>query len=128
MKRIAIGCCTIALTIATLFTYACVRASKRAMIHSAMDAFSFVLFLGDDGTVYSRNYSEKAFEKVQPGMSRKEVLSLLGTPLRVDRFDDPPEEVWRYTLAPSDRNYFFRIIVFSRDGFVERKEAKYFVD
>ena len=90
---------------------------------------AWILFLREDASVYAPGYSEAAFNCVQPGMSQSEVLALLGQPL-VKHSSSHPEtgEIWRYSEAPPDKNYWLRIVVFDKNGVVTKKEGHYFVD
>jgi len=94
------------------------------------EPFFWVLFLREDASVYAPGYSEAAFNRVQPGMSRSEVLALLGPPLvKYDGSSNPKtSEIWRYSQAPPDKNYWLRIVIFDKNGIVSGKLGYYFVD
>jgi outer membrane protein assembly factor BamE (lipoprotein component of BamABCDE complex) len=103
-------------------------ASYNPHIRSAGDAMFYTLFLHEDATTFSPGYSAAAFDRVRIGATQSEVIALLGEPLVKHASGNPhDQEVWRYTTAPFKENYWFRIIVFDKNGVVIKKEAKYFV-
>lgn len=80
-------------------------------------------FLGyPEATTFSSGFTEKAFAKVEAGMSKEEVKRLLGQPLNVVTWDDG-EETWEYSKAAHGGGYQQRNIVFSEKGDVRSKAA-----
>jgi outer membrane protein assembly factor BamE (lipoprotein component of BamABCDE complex) len=92
------------------------------------DRFLYLLFLKDDATTFAPTYNDAAFDSVGIGMTKEQVQQLLGEPLAIENYGGPAhKEIWRYTKAPPDRNFWFRIVVFE-GGHVTKLEGKYFVD
>jgi outer membrane protein assembly factor BamE (lipoprotein component of BamABCDE complex) len=92
------------------------------------DRILYTLFLRDDATEFSSGYSERAFDSVNKGMLKDDVRRLLGDPLEIQSSDAKShDEIWRYTRAPQDRNFWFRIVLF-KNGEVVATKGDYFVD
>ena len=92
------------------------------------DRFRYLVFLKDDATTFASAYNDAAFDRVGIGMTKDQVHQLLGEPLAVEHYGGQADkEIWRYTKAPPDRNFWFRIVVFET-GRVTKVEGKYFVD
>jgi len=78
-------------------------------------------------TIYSPAYKESNFRQIQLGMSKEEVLSILGKPL-YNKALSQVEELWRYTKqGPSDTNYRIRNVIFVNDK-VDRKVSSFYLD
>ena len=99
---------------------------NRTYYQSIGDAVWHMLFLFDDATVWAPEYSEDRFKHLQIGLSQSNVLEQLGEPLKTWHQSD--REVWWYTSAPPDRNYWFRMVVFDTDRMVTETDRHYFVD
>lgn len=96
---------------------------------SADDVFWHTLFLFEDATIFSVGYSEEFFERVQPQMRQSEVVNLLGEPFLKETYKNKQySELWRYSKAPDNANYWMRLILFTEGGDVLRKTRKYTVD
>jgi outer membrane protein assembly factor BamE (lipoprotein component of BamABCDE complex) len=96
---------------------------------SLRDRLAYAVFMMDDDTRFSPRYDEESFRKIIPGMSKSDVVELLGEPLKKDKTGTRNySEVWRFSEADPDRNYWFRVVLFDAQGKVVRREAKYFVD
>ena len=54
---------------------------------------------GDCGDDHARRFSESAFARIQPGMTRAQVDALLGPALRENAIGSP--EIWRYEAKAS---------------------------
>lgn len=80
------------------------------------------LIYGEDSR-YSSGFSHRAFNKIRPGMTKKQVLDLVGEPLQVFLFtkDIPAfsislnQQGYKYCVADSDTNYRLRIVYFYGD-------------
>ena len=97
---------------------------------SMFDRFSFTVFLRNDVTEFAPTYTEEAFDRVSPGMSKADVLELLGAPLQEQKLTPRAgyDEVWRYSRSSNGiGNFWFRIVVF-KEGRVVETEGKYFVN
>ncbi|MFP2960797.1 outer membrane protein assembly factor BamE [Myxococcus sp. 1LA] len=81
----------------------------------------------EPSTHFAPGYSWLAFRRVQPGMSRDKVMTLLGEPISVH---DTPSEgtLWRYSHSPTDSHCSMRSVSFSKSGVVTRVVHKYYVD
>jgi outer membrane protein assembly factor BamE (lipoprotein component of BamABCDE complex) len=96
--------------------------------HGAEDRFLFALFLRDDATQYAPGFSDSGFDQVTKGMSEKDVILLVGDPIKKEIYQGQSfDQLWRYTKAPPGRNFWFRIVLF-KEGKVLGTEAKYFAD
>lgn len=114
--------------IALMVIYAAIIGFPNRHCHSGTDFFYYVLFAGEDKTQFAPNYSEDHFFEIRRGMSKDDVTALLGEPLEKNMIDGGSYvEVWRYTHAPQKTNYWFRLVLFDKDGKVTATEAKYFV-
>ncbi|HEV2804207.1 MAG TPA: hypothetical protein VGW57_04660 [Chthoniobacterales bacterium] len=92
------------------------------------DRILFTIYLRDDATQFAHDYSERGFASVKKGMSKADVRHLVGEPLQIQSSDAKShDEIWRYTRAPQDRNFWFRIVLF-RNGQVVDLKGDYFVD
>lgn len=92
------------------------------------DAFYRVVWSIDEGTIWSKNFSEEAFLKVKVGMSMNEVLHLLGKPL-----DDLTSCLdgcfWYYTRQDAGTSDFDqRWIVFDQSKKVKEIRKSFFID
>ena len=85
------------------------------------------LAVGGEHTRYASGYTDSAFRSVRVGMSKDEVLGLLGVPLNTWFLDPERLEVWAYTLSPSDSSYRIRVVHF-REGLVVHKVSEFYVD
>jgi len=67
-------------------------------------------------TVYASGYSERAFGRISPGMTKKDVVALIGEPLSTTEHSD--EERWYYSEQSTDSrsNYYIRNVVFDMSG------------
>jgi hypothetical protein len=84
---------------------------------------------GED-TVYAPGYTDDGFRRVEIGMTRAEVLSLIGPPLArwpLGSADLLVEYAEKWSTSPGDTNFRRRVIWF-REGRVARKFAEYWVD
>jgi hypothetical protein len=87
-----------------------------------------------DDTIYARGYSEKGFQSVQPGMSKDQVRTLLGKPLKEEVFDcvgSTPAggdidaiEIWRYS-SPGTFGWRHKEVYFNRESNVVCKESRW---
>lgn len=90
-----------------------------------LDGFGGLLFalaLGQD-TEYAPKYSEAKFKRIIPGMTKAEVLELVGEPLST-RADAGPSsshrsEYWWYSRSPSNTHFHHRYLVFAGDRVTE---------
>ncbi len=91
------------------------------------------IFLPTD-TKYSEAYSHKAFNQVRIGMSEKEVIKILGSPLykwhpyEVTSIEEKKHFVaFQYSQSPSDTHYRYRQIQFDH-GIVVEKNGHFYID
>ncbi|MFQ5524832.1 MAG: outer membrane protein assembly factor BamE [Thermoanaerobaculia bacterium] len=78
-----------------------------------------VLF-GED-TVFADGYTAEAFRRVEAGMTRDEVHTLLGEPLATwtaERIDWNRADRW--SLSPGDTHYRMRTVYYAGDRVVEK--------
>lgn len=80
---------------------------------------------GDGHTAYSAGYSEAGYWRVRVGMTREQVVKLLGEPLNV--FEWPGETVWAYAEpnGKSDDSGFTTRNVILSDGRVRQLGHSY---
>ncbi len=84
-------------------------------------------------TRFATGFTEKRFGEIRTGMTTKEVLRLLGEPLRRMDWDlwDPSHlgEMWNYSLPrTSVWNYHSRAVIFNPTGRVELVDRSYYCD
>lgn len=91
-----------------------------------MVGWLFSRLVGED-TRYASGYTGRAFRQIGAGMSKEEVLELLGPPLGHGFYEPDRLEIWRYSLSPSDDSYRVRVVQF-RDGLVIAKVHELYAD
>jgi hypothetical protein len=80
----------------------------------------------EEDTEYAPGYSDSAFRKIHKGMSRTEVLAILGPPLRtVDQ--GAGRESLAYSRSPRDKSYRERVVILE-NGKVFRIIQQFYVD
>ncbi|NOK05560.1 MULTISPECIES: outer membrane protein assembly factor BamE [Myxococcus] len=100
--------------------------STHLLLLDGLDGFLWSLIFRPS-THFAPGYSWLAFRRVQPGMSRDEVVKLLGEPMKVH--DTPTQgTLWLYSKSPTDSHYSRRMVVFSNSGVVMRVAHEYYVD
>ena len=89
--------------------------------------FSGLLF--EEDTVYASEYSNSKYLSIQNGMTKTEVVSIIGQPFYTneDFKIKEPEERWWYSKSPGDTHYRMREVRFINDV-VSRKVHYYHVD
>ena len=127
MKRL-IGTIALALLLLAVGLWFFKIGEKRAYFSSGKDFFFYTAFLFDDATVFSRGFSEEKFKGVRAGQTKQDVRVALGEPISKDIDKKTHQEYWRYSQAPNNRNYWFRVVVFGTDDRVEEVDRHYFVD
>lgn len=85
------------------------------------------LAVGVEDTQYASGYTDGGFRAIRIGVSKEEVLGILGSPLKVWSDDREGLEIWGYTSTPSDSNYRIRVVQF-RGGVVVGKVSEFYVD
>lgn len=92
------------------------------------DGFYRTLMFPFEGTVWAQGFNEKAFLKVQIGMSQLQVVHLLGEPLRKD-LDCDESCFWLYSGQDSGTADFDqRWVVFGADRKVNEIRKSFFID
>lgn len=81
-----------------------------------------VLMFGED-TVYVENFNEKEFFDIKIGMSREEVLKILGPPLE----KAGGEKYWHYSWYRSG-NFLKRVIIFDETNKVKKVKRGLYLD
>lgn len=86
------------------------------------------LVFNENGTVWDVGFSEAKYSSVQPGMTKEEVLGILGEPVR--RWHrDYPDCAWSYTWQRTGHdNFDRRDIAFSREGEVLAVHREFYID
>ncbi|MCP4214361.1 MAG: outer membrane protein assembly factor BamE [bacterium] len=95
-----------------------------ALSYSKTTQECLLALLWEDSTLYAPKYTDTAFGNISVGMSKSEVLDLLGTPLWVSGDND---RYWNYT-KPRKSHYRERIIVFDDNNIVCDKQRGFYVD
>ena len=85
------------------------------------------LALGGEDTQYASGYTDGGFRAIRIGVSKEEVLGILGSPLKLWPDEHEGLEIWGYTSTPSDSNYRIRVVQF-RGGVVVDKVSEFYVD
>lgn len=98
--------------------------------YSFADTWKSVLTtaLGECGTRCAPGFSDTKFSKVRIGMSRDEVLALLGEPLERCWPPSKPDRLWCYTLEAGKLTYHKRWISFGTNGTVTGVTRKLYWD
>ena len=87
--------------------------------------FKRILFNTDDSK-YSEGYSNSKFLKIENGMSMKQVLNIIGEPIRADKSDSEYICFW-YSMSLNSTHYRRRNIIFDKD-IVIKVDSEYYVD
>jgi hypothetical protein len=95
-------------------------ATARALLHSEP-------MLGF-GTVYSEQFSERAFNSVRVGMNRGQVEQTIGRPLRKVPWGSASQEMWYYSDQPDPTANFWRRWVLFENGKVTWIANDFWVD
>jgi len=83
--------------------------------------------LEPEETIYSVNYDESHFKKIEKNMDFKKVLEILGEPLERVKLSDS-REIWRYSKqGPHNINYLERNIIFL-SGRVVEIDSSFYID
>ena len=82
------------------------------------------LFVADE-TEFAPGYSEERFMAIEAGMTRAQVLGLLGAPLRGYRADWDGSVWWAYSRKERSPNFRSRLIVFRDERVVDRVQELY---
>jgi hypothetical protein len=77
-------------------------------------------------TEYAPRYSHLRFMKLRIGMTRAEVIDLVGEPLSRDQ--NGSLEFWRYSRSPGDTHYRVRVVLFDPAGRVFKIASEFYVD
>ncbi|NOS71920.1 MAG: outer membrane protein assembly factor BamE [Verrucomicrobia bacterium] len=86
--------------------------------YSRSEALAWLMTSGSHPTRYASNYSERAFARIQRGMSRDDVRNLAGQPLEKST-TMRGVETWSYSLPASNSgNFHARFVEFASDGMV----------
>jgi hypothetical protein len=95
-----------------------------------------------DTTLYATNYTDKAYRRIQRGMTQEEVLSVLGQPLKVSTEDhgkwrreetgawmraSATHMLYHWSVSSNDGSYSVRAIEF-KDGRVWSKRHEFYMD
>ena len=80
-------------------------------------------------TQYATNFDESKWKKIEIGQTKSDVVAAIGTPLLVRHETNTSSEWWHFTRqAEPTANYYFRALLFSKDGKVTKKESSYYSD
>jgi hypothetical protein len=81
------------------------------------------------GTVYATSYDEGRFKSIRIGMTRTQVETIMGTPLKkLSGRWQAGDEIWAYSDQPNPMaNYWRRWLIF-QDGKVAQIENAFYVD
>lgn len=84
-----------------------------------------ILLLTDD-TKYSENYTGRKFLKVKKGMTKQEVINILGDPLAEWESEENIERL-EYSESPKDTHYRIRQ-VYLKNNIVTERISYFYVD
>ncbi len=82
--------------------------------------------LAGHDTAYAEGYTESGFCSLELGMTREEVVRILGRPL--DYEESLRRREWSYTKSPSSTSYHVRGVVFDAAGTLVAKRAELWLD
>lgn len=96
--------------------------------YGANDAFWRVVWAIDEGTLWSPGFSERNFNKIRVGMSRGEVLEIMGDPLH--GYEDCQKNCfWSYTKQDSGTSDFDqRWVIFDENYKVSEVRKSFYID
>lgn len=84
--------------------------------YSLSDSYLTLLTTGQNATRYGPGYSDRQLAGVRIGMSREEVLTILGEPLERYSYMES-NQCWRFSLPASPSGHYHnRSVSFSQDG------------
>ncbi|MGK5090451.1 outer membrane protein assembly factor BamE [Deltaproteobacteria bacterium TL4] len=85
------------------------------------NAFDRVLFYPLENTEWAPDFSEENFSKIRVGMTKKEVLTVLGEPL----VRSCECQVWKYVWGKRRNDFLTRAVVYGRYGKVREVVSKF---
>lgn len=111
-----------------LFTVILLFTLKQLIPILKLDGYSGLLLNIDlvEDTKYSENYSHKKFLNIKAGMSKEEVLKIIGNPI-VEWNPQNDINALQYSESPSDTNYRLRQ-VYLKDNKVTECISYFYVD
>lgn len=92
------------------------------------------VFCGEEGTTYSADYSHRGFNKIEIGMTKREVLEYVGEPLHKYSIN---KDTWttdtlskyiefRYSIPSDGGNFRLRLVYFTGDTVTKIIKQFYF--
>ena len=110
----------------TLFVATAVASLLASCLSRPVNPLDWLFGLAfSEETFYSPDYTAFGWHRVRPGMTKAEVLKLLGEPLT--KGAGPHVEVWEYTSSGPSECYHLRQVHFSR-GIVSEKFGLFYID
>ena len=105
----------------------------RNMYWYRMNPLSATFAAIEDKTVWSAEYSEKAFKSIKVGFTSEDVLKAIGPPIYIDNHNE--NALWHYTvgsngqpLSGSENSTHVRAILFDKNMKVDRKYYSFYFD
>ena len=98
------------------------------------DVILYIVFFFSDDTEYSKGFSEERFKEIKLGMSKDEVLSIIGPPLKIletgkkgsQIIGERYLEIFYYTKGPYTwSSIWFRSVVFNENRIVIKVSRHY---
>ncbi len=109
-----------------LFSYNCIKFNINFYHYSFKNALTRFLFYPFVDTMWSSDFSEKKFSKIRTKMSEKEVISIIGEPLKKNCIKSCE---WMYTWHKSKTGDFdWRSVTFDHEGLVIAIRRDFFID
>jgi hypothetical protein len=97
--------------------------------YGASDTVNCLVTTGQHATKYATGYTDRAFAQIHAGMTRDEVLRVLGEPLERATWSSWPEGDWKYSQpATSSGHFHLRSVRFAPDGMVSDAIRVFYFD
>lgn len=121
MKHLLRAFLLLACTLAVFCTYSALR-----FHYGISDAIARTLLVVLEDTRWAGDFSEEKFSKVSSGMTKNEVITLLGKPLR-ETCTSGCEWVYSWQAEPT-ASFDWRSVHFDEFGRVDSKRREFFID
>ncbi|MGB5813824.1 MAG: hypothetical protein WBH85_18920 [Thermoanaerobaculia bacterium] len=82
----------------------------------------------DHDTEYAEGFSDDVFRSLEMGLSRADLLRLLGSPLSVKEFPDGSTCLYYSRHGGSSANYFVRVLVLDEKSSLVARRRYFYVD
>ncbi len=111
--------------------FSCLAFQIVATVSIALNVLLVVAYLlfGTAKTTYSLGYNSSAFSRAECGITKSDLVKLIGEPFAKHEQDEVGEQLWTYSKQSSPTSdYDYRAIIFDRDGHLKQKICEFYID